>query len=226
MNTSLPPVGTHSLLERLSDYVPDDFIAEHYPRAFTGGRRHDLSVSQLWRVHLLAVLTSTRSLNLIVAQLPEQPAWRRFSRLRGQLPTARMLHEFRQQTGVSVLRKINQQLLKRLLHRQGVQPYAVALMDATDLPASCGGFKKKFQHIHRPARGAGGSHSQDRPKPLVCRIQETHVAVVVTHSASLRYAVAADHLGDSGQCGRWRPAVAQFTMVPSSLGLVARHCRG
>ena len=156
---SLPPVGTIALLEVLSDYVPDDFIAGFCPRTFTGGRRHDLSAPQLWRAHLLAVLTSTHSLNLIVAQLPEQPAWRRFARLRRQLPTARMLSEFRQQVGVSGLRRINQHLLGRLLSRQGVQPHAVALMDATDLPASCSGFKKKFRHLHRRARGAGRTHA-------------------------------------------------------------------
>src|SRR5882672_5815988 len=127
MLATLPPVGTIALLERLSVFVPDDFIADFCPRAFTGGRRHDLSAAQIWRVHLLAVLTSTHSLNLIVAQLPEQPAWRRFARLRRQLPTARMLSEFRRQIGVSGLRRINQHLLGRLLHRQGVQPHAVAL---------------------------------------------------------------------------------------------------
>ena len=142
MIAPLPPVGTIALLEVLSDYVPDDFIAGLCPRTVTGGRRHGLSAAQLWRVHLLAVLTSTHFLNLIVTQLSEQPAWRRFARLRRQLPSARMLSEFRLQVGVSGLRRINQHLLGRLLHRQGVQPHAVALMDATDLPAACGGFKK------------------------------------------------------------------------------------
>jgi hypothetical protein len=42
-----------------------------------------------------------------VAQLPEQPAWRRFARLRRTLPTARMLHEFRQTVGVGGLRCIS-----------------------------------------------------------------------------------------------------------------------
>jgi hypothetical protein len=190
MSTILPPVGTNALLERLSDYVPDDFIAELCRRAFTGGRRHVLSAPQLWRAHLLTVLTSTRSLNLMVAQLSEQPAWRRFARLRGQLPTTRMLHEFRQQTGVSGLRQINQHLLERLLHRRGLQPHAVALMDATDLPAACSGFKKKFQHLHRPARGFGWPHAQDRTKPLVCRLQETHIATVAAHKASFRHTAA------------------------------------
>jgi hypothetical protein len=226
MIAPLPPVGTIALLEVLSDYVPDDFSAGWCPRTVTGGRRHDLSAAQLWRAHLLAVLTSTHSLNLIVAQLPEQPAWRRFARLRRQLPSARMLSEFRQQVGVSGLRRINQHLLARLLHRQGVQPHAVALMDATDLPASCGGFKKKFRHLHRRACGPGRTHAQDRTKPLVRRLQEAHVAAVAAHAASFGDFVAAGHLGDAGQCFRGRFAPAQPALVPFPSGLVAGHCGG
>ena len=226
MTPSLPPVGTHALLEQLSGYVPDDFIAELLPRALTGGRRHALSAAQLWRVHLLAGLTTTHSLNLIVAQLPEQPAWRRFARLRRVWPTARMLHEFRGQMGVSGLRQINQHLVGRLLRRQGVQPHAVALMDATDLPASCHGFKKKFPRLHRPARGLGRTHAQDWPKPLVCRLQETHVAVVAAHGASSGDAGAAGQLGNARQRGRGRFAGAEPALVSPALGLVAGHGGG
>ena len=142
MMSSLPRTGTQHLLDLLAPYAPDDFIDGHWPNGFTGGRRCALSAAQLWRVHLLALLTPTHSLNLLVAQLPEQAAWRRFARLRRHLPGARMLHEFRERVGVSGLRQINQQLLTRLLRRQGGQPHAVALMDATDLPAACVGFKK------------------------------------------------------------------------------------
>jgi hypothetical protein len=106
----------------------------------------------------LALLTSTHSLNLLVTQLPEQGAWRRFARLRHTLPTARMLHEFRQRLGVDGLRAINQHLVGRLVRRHGVQPHAVALMDATDLPAACPGYKKKFWHLHGHARGGGTTH--------------------------------------------------------------------
>ena len=226
MTISLPPVGTPALLERLSDYVPDEFIAALCPRAGTGGRRHGLSAAQLWRVHLLAGLTTTRSLNLLVAQLPEQSAWRRFARLRRVTPTARMLHEFRGQMGVGGLRRINQHLLERLLRRQGVQPHAVALMDATDLPASCSGFKKKFQRLHRRARSAGRTHAQDRPEPLVRRLQETHVAAVAAHGPSLGDAPAAGQLGDASQCGRGWTARAEPALVSPTLGLVARHRRG
>jgi hypothetical protein len=201
MSLTLPPVGTSRLLELLSPCAPDDFIAEVCPRYFTGGRRHALSATQLWRTHLLAVLTSTHSLNLLVRQLPEQVAWRRFARLRHTLPTARMLHEFRRRVGVSGLRAINQHLVERLLRRQGVQPHGVALMDATDLPAACSGFKKKFRRLHRRERGAGRAHAQDRPEPLVCRLQETHVAVVAAHRASVGDAGAAGQLDHAGQCG-------------------------
>lgn len=201
MSLTLPPVGTSQLLELLSPYAPDDFIAEVCPRQFTGGRRHALSAAQLWRTHLLAGLTSTHSLNLVVAQLPEQVAWRRFARLRRTLPTTRMLHEFRRSVGVSGLRAINQHLVGRLVRRQGLQPYAVALMDATDLPAACHGFKKKFCHLHRGARGTGRAHTQDRSEPLVRRLQETHVAVVAAHGASGGDARAAGQLDHARQRG-------------------------
>jgi hypothetical protein len=226
MSFTLPPVGTNRLLELLSPYAPDDFIAEICPRDFTGGRRHDLSAAQLWRTHLLAVLTSTHSLNLVVAQLPEQAAWRRFARLRRTLPTARMLHEFRQTVGVSGLRLINQHLVGRLLHRQGVQPHAVALMDATDLPAACDGFKKKFRHLHGVSCGAGRTHAQDGSEPLVCRLQETHVAVVAAHDASVGDARAAGQLDHARQRGRRRPVASESALVSATLGLVARHRGG
>ena len=221
MSLTLPPVGTSQLLELVSPYAPDDFIAEVCPRHFTGGRRHALSAAQLWRPHLLAVLTSTHSLNLLVAPLPEQAAWRRFARLRRALPTARMLHEFRQAVGVGRLRAINQHLVERLLRRTGLQPHAVALMAATDLPAACRGFPKKFRRLHRRARRAGRAHTQDRPEPLVCRLQETHLAVVVAHGAFVRDARSAGQLAHAGQCGRRRPAAAESAWVSPALGLVA-----
>lgn len=62
MSLTLPPVGPNRLLELLSPYAPDNFIATLWPRHLTGGRRHSLGAAQLWRTHLLAVLTSTHSL--------------------------------------------------------------------------------------------------------------------------------------------------------------------
>lgn len=180
MATMLPPTGTNRLLDLISPYVPDAFIHELCSRQFTGGRRCALSAPQLWRVHLLALLTSTHLLNLLVAQLSEQAAWRRFCRLRQHWPGVRMLHEFRQQIGVSGLRRINQHLLERLLRRQGRQAHAVALMDATDLPAACSGFKKKPPALtprrtprwvgarSRPGKAAGLSVTRNTPCGCGC----------------------------------------------------------
>jgi len=221
MNNILPPVGTNVLLERVSGYVPDDFIASLCARDFTGGRRHALSAPQLWRVHLLALLTSTHSLNLVVAQLPEQPGWRRFARLRRVYPTARMLHEFRQQVGVDGLRAINRHLLGRLLRRQGLQPQTVALMDATDLPAACSGFKKKFRAVYGNPCRTWRAHAQDRPKPLVCRLQEAHVATVVADRSFFGDAGAAGQLGCPSQYIRRWLAGAKFALVSPEFGLVA-----
>ena len=155
MSRTLPLTGTVELLDLLADSPPDDFINELLPRRATGGRRHALLASQLWRVHLLVLLTSCRSLNLLVAQLPEQPAWRRFARLGRTLPTVRMLSDFRQQIGVGSLRRINLYLLQRLLRREGVQPHSLALIDATDLPAACDGHKRDHGAFsaHRATRG-------------------------------------------------------------------------
>lgn len=226
MANLLPPVGTTRLLELVSPYVPDDFILNLCPRLSTGGRRCALSAPQLWRLHLLVLLTSTHSLNLVVTQLPEQAAWRRFCRLRRHWPGVRMLHEFRQQVGVSGLRRINQHLLERLLRRQGLQPHAVALMDATDLPAACNGFKKKHWGLYRRARGVRRPHAQNWPEPLVRGLQEAHTAFMAAHGASLGDAGAAGQLAGTGQRGRGRIAAAQPALVCATSGLVAGVARG
>ena len=57
----------HRLLELLSPYAADDFLAGIYPGDFTGGRRPGVSAGQLRRTRLLAVWTATHSLNLVVA---------------------------------------------------------------------------------------------------------------------------------------------------------------
>jgi len=183
MTAHLPPTGTTRLLDLVSPYVPDLFIADCWPEGRTGGRRVAFGAAQLWRVHLLALLTSTHSLNLICAQLAEQPAWRRFCRLpSGRMqPGVRMLHEFRERIGVSGFRRINQHLLNQLLRRKGLQPHAVALMDATDLPAACSGFEKKAPAPIRPkaqpwvvarskpSKAAGLSVTKSTPSDYGCR---------------------------------------------------------
>ncbi|MBM4029368.1 MAG: hypothetical protein FJ280_28825 [Planctomycetes bacterium] len=141
----LPLTGTAEYLAVLDPFVPDQFINERWNMRPTRGPRWRFSAAQLWRVHLLALLTPAHSINLLVALLPEQPAWRAFARLRRlhEVPDVRILHAFRARLGVLGLRQINDTLLQPLIQEAALWEGATALMDATDLPAACSGFKKK-----------------------------------------------------------------------------------
>ena len=152
MNSALPLTGTSQLLTLVDPYVPDDFINQHWNQRPSRGPHRSLSAAQLWRVHLLAVLTPTHSFNQLIALLPEQRAWREFAWLshRHRGPDVRMLNEFRARAGVTGFRAINDQLRLPLIERAAGWSHAVALIDATDLPASCGGFKKKKPKATRP----------------------------------------------------------------------------
>jgi hypothetical protein len=145
MKFTLPATGTNELLALISDHIPDDFINGLIPHRRGRGRRLDLSASQLWRTHLLAVLSTVHAFNLLVKVLPEQRAWRQFAHLssRQNIPGVRMLHEFRDRMGVWGFRKINEHLLQSLIPQPSTNLLSVALIDATDLPASACGFKKK-----------------------------------------------------------------------------------
>ncbi len=144
MNSLLPITGSNALLEQLSPFIPDGFLRDQWPHRTTGGRQGHFSAAQLWRLHLLVLLTPVHSVNLLLQMLPEQRDWRRFAHLsnRYQIPDVRMMHEFRRRVGVAGLRRVNEVLLAPLL--EGLDPGApaIALMDATDLPAACRGFKK------------------------------------------------------------------------------------
>lgn len=140
---ALPPHGSSELLECLSPYVPDLFIGDLLPRRQGQGRRADFSSAQLFRTLLLSVLTPIHSFNQLSRQLPENRAWRRFAFLprRRRVPGPRMLHEFRQRLPPTVLRALNAHLLAPLLDGVGVDK-TVAVIDATDLPASTNPYKK------------------------------------------------------------------------------------
>ena len=163
MNSLLPMTGTNALLDQLSPFVPDQFLREQWSHTGTGGRHGHFSAAQLWRVHLLVLLTPAHSVNLMVQMLTEQRAWREFAHLpnRRRVPDVRMLHAFRQRVGVAGLRRVNEVLLAPLL--EGLDPCApaVALMDATDLPAACRGFKKnRREPIRRSTPRWAGAHSR------------------------------------------------------------------
>lgn len=141
----LPPVGTNELLRVLSPHVPDEFINEHFAWQQREGRRLRFCAAQLWRVHLLVLLTRTFSFNGLVRALSEQEQWRRFAKLpnRFAVPDVRMLHEFRRAMGATGLRQINNHLLEEVLVHAPLNETAVAFIDATDLPASTEDKKNK-----------------------------------------------------------------------------------
>jgi hypothetical protein len=172
VKSQLPQTGTEDFLELLSPFVPDDYLDECWPRSKTGGRRHGFSASQLWRLHLLVLMTPVHSFNLLIRMLPEQKAWRRFAHLPRQdhVPDVRMMNSFREEMGVDGLRRVNGNLLEPIVQSVIGSPGAAALMDATDLPASCSGFKKKYRAILGQGSGAGWAHTQERPEPMLCRV--------------------------------------------------------
>ena len=224
MNSQLPPTGTEDFFELLSRFVPDDYLNERWPRLQTGGRRHHFSAAQLWRLHLLALITPVHSFNLLVRLLPEQKAWRRFARLRNlaQLPDVRMMNAFRKEVGVCGLREVNSHLLDPLIENLDPTRPALALIDATDLPAACSGFKKKHGPLFRRRCRFGWTHPQERTKPVFCRLQEAYLPPLGEQISPRSLVGAVGHMVNSSQCFRERPPGAQSGLLRAALGLAAR----
>jgi hypothetical protein len=152
MDSQLPATGTAEYLALLSAYVPDTFINDLLPRAGGRGRQPQFSPAQLYRVHLLTVLTPVHAFNHLVRLLAEQRGWRRFAHLsnRQEVPDVWMLNQFRDRAGASGLRQINEHLLEPLLAPSASQALSLALIDATDLEAACSGHKKRPPASIRP----------------------------------------------------------------------------
>ncbi len=178
MKSQLPQTGTEDFLELLSPFVPDDYLDLHWPRLKTGGRRYGFCASQLFRLHLLALITPVHSFNLLIRMLPEQKAWRRFAHVarQEQAPDVRMMNTFREQIGVDGLRQVNRQLLEPMIESLDLSKGAAALIDATDLPASCSGFKKKHRALYGQESRTRRAHAQEWTKQMVCRLQEAHLS--------------------------------------------------
>src|SRR3972149_5314496 len=228
MKSHLPQTGTADFLELLSPFVPDDYLDQHWPRLKTGGRHYGFSASQLWRMHLLVLITPVHSLNLLIRLLPEQKAWRRFSHLpnREHVPDVRMLNAFRAQVGGDGLRQVNAQLLDPVIEKLPFTEPTMALIDATDLPASCSGFKKKHRPLFRQAGRLRRTHTQNRTEPVLCRLQEAHVSPVAGALQTRRVAGAAGQLGGCGQCFGRPVSGAQCGLLCPALVVVAGLCRG
>src|ERR1019366_5667409 len=96
--------------------------------------------------------------------LKEQRAWRRFAHLpnRQHLPTASLLHDFRDLIGVGGLRRINRQLVGPLLESRWIGGQSVALIDSTDLPAGTSAYKKRCPGAN-PPEGRPWADGRSRP---------------------------------------------------------------
>ena len=160
----LPVTGSNQLLDLLDPYIPDDFINDLCTVRPLRGPRWQFSPAQLWRTHLLPLLTPVHSLNLLARLLPEQRAWRDFARLpnRHRTPDVRILNAFRAAAGVCGLRQINEAILQPLIQTAALWQNATALIDATDLPAACSGFKKKTPAL-TPLIGPRWADARSRP---------------------------------------------------------------
>jgi hypothetical protein len=144
MKRALAPTGTATLLEQISDFVPDDFINELATGQSRRGRKRHWNPAQLYRLLLLLVLTPAHSSNLMLRLLQEQRSWRKFAYLPNcyRLPVASQLHDFRDLLGTKGLRRINQFLLEPLIQTLSGDRKTIGLIDATDLPAATSAYKK------------------------------------------------------------------------------------
>ncbi len=228
MDSQLPQTGTAEFLDGISPHVPDDFINDLLPPHRGPGQRCRFSAGQLWRVHLLSVLTPVHAFNLLVQMLPEQKAWRHFAHLpnRHAVPEAWMLHQFRQRAGVRGLRRINEHLLQPLLPLRGSTRMSVALIDATDLEAACSGHKKTNWKMVGPGSGDRSPHAQDRPKQILPRRQEAHLASLALTISDGGLAGSAGQLDRSGQSLGRRFFAPEHRTWSEPLALAPRPCRG
>ena len=138
-----PATGTAQFLTLVDPFVPDDFINQHWNhRPSRGPHRsialHNSVASTCWPAIAGAFIEPCSSCYRNNGPGASSPACPIHSG-----PDVRMLHEFRARSGVSGFRAINHQLRLPWIERAAGWSRAVALIDATDLPAACGGFKKK-----------------------------------------------------------------------------------
>lgn len=70
VQSPLPTTGTAKLLDRRSLFIPDPFINTLLAGRSHPGPRQHFSAAQLWRIHLLALLTLAHSFNAVIRRRP------------------------------------------------------------------------------------------------------------------------------------------------------------
>jgi len=134
-------------LEAVSKVIPDAAIDAIFPKNFgkSKGRPDKFKTSQLFRIHLAAMLKQIPSFNKLCTELKIRRSLRDFCNLknRWKVPVPRVLFEFRMKLGDSGLIRINELLLLTLFKVFKLPRLLVAVPDSTDLEAACRGFRKK-----------------------------------------------------------------------------------
>ncbi len=134
-------------LEEISRVIPDDAIDTIFPRGFSKrrGPREVFKTSQLFRIHLVAMLKQVPSFNKVNGELKIRRSLRDFCKLKNKadIPGTKILSKFKRKLGDSGLIRINELLLLTLFKVLKLPRPLVAVPDSTDLEASCRGFPKK-----------------------------------------------------------------------------------
>ena len=134
-------------LEEISKVIPDDAIDSIFPRGFTKrrGPRDLFRTSQLFRVHLLAMLKQIPSFNKLCSELQVRRSLRDFCSLKNryETPNPWILSLFRMKLKDLGVIRINELLLLALFKVLKSPRLLVAVPDSTDLEAACRGFRKK-----------------------------------------------------------------------------------
>ena len=134
-------------LEKISPHIPDEEINSLFPfRKFhVQGRVREFQSSQLYRVHILAMMKGIPSFNRLCEEFKIRRSFRDFCRFpnRKMTPMNHILSEFRGHLKPSGFEKIAQMITLNLLKVISLPSILVAVPDATDMPANCHGFAKK-----------------------------------------------------------------------------------
>jgi len=134
-------------LEAVSKVIPDAAIDTIFPKNLgkSKGRPDKFKTSQLFRIHLAAMLKQIPSFNKLCTELKIRRSLRDFCNLKNKwnVPIPRVLFEFRMKLGDSGLIRINELLLLTLFKVFKLPRLLVAVPDSTDLEAACRGFRKK-----------------------------------------------------------------------------------
>jgi len=155
-------------LEKISPHIPDEEINLLFPfRKFNiQGRRRKFKTSQLYRLHILAMIKGIPSFNKLCQELKARRSFRDFCFFKNKksTPPKRMLSEFRDHLKATGFEKIVQLITVNFLNMLSWPSLRVAIPDATDMPANCSGFAKKNAIVLASANAQRNIPPKELPK--------------------------------------------------------------